>query len=111
MRSFPAHSPNMAIEVTVRVEGGVQQEVETRPVCAQCRQTLEIWEDGPKKPHVLTCPKHGRIATFSSEAAYHQAVKVITNRVLEAKGHELISDGASCTPVPLNPEIDPKKTN
>lgn len=94
VRDLVRDAQKIKIDVKVNYENGVQTTVENRFCCnvANCGQTIAIYTDGPETIHNFVCPMHGKVASFSSYAAFLEATKIAVNKVLDARGHDLITD-------------------
>jgi len=70
---------------------------ETNLLCTQnhCGETVNIDSEGPKTIQSVSCPKHGFLASFPHQSALGEFVRFLSNKILAAKGHKLIEDGAA----------------
>ena len=101
---------NLRIVVKVNTEGG-KQTVQTEFVCdkAKCGREIEVRSDGKNTIHNVLCPVHGLLTSFPNEAALRKFTMDAANKILAAKGHDLISEKTSYAPIDDNP--DPKSVN
>lgn len=104
---------NLGIEmkVTVNNETGLQESVLSTLICkvGDCGKYIELYSDSPESVHTVVCPIHGKVGSFPTFAVYRETVKILANKILEAKGHDLISDKTKY--IAVDGEGDPRSSN
>lgn len=60
-----------------------------------CGEIVNIDSDGPKTVQSVSCPKHGFLTSFPNKFALGEFVRFLANKILAAKGHKLIEEGAT----------------
>src|SRR6476620_629906 len=88
--SFVPREPTfLRIEVTFN---DADETFDTNLHCSKndCRRIVDIDSDGPDTLQSVSCPKHGFLTSFPHQSALGEFIRLLANRILTAKGHELI---------------------
>jgi hypothetical protein len=91
---MPCEPTFLRIEVT---SNDADETCETSVRCSKndCRRIVDIDSDGPRTLQSVSCPKHGFLTSFPHQNALGEFVRFLAaNKVLAAKGHELIQTEA-----------------
>ena len=112
MRTIPSFMPpeptNLEIEVTVDQNDGMFQ-ADLFCDLNHCGKDVTIFSNGPKTTQNLRCLEHGLLASFPDQIAFQEFVRFLANKLLQAKGHELIEREAMC--IVGEDETSPKAMN
>jgi hypothetical protein len=92
---MPAEPTNLEIKVTVDQSDGMFQ---ANLFCDlnHCGKGVTIFSNGPKTTQNLRCLEHGLLTSFPDQTAFQEFVRFFANKLLKAKGHELIEREAMC---------------
>lgn len=85
---------NLGVAVKVNADHGVQKSVETRLFCNidNCGLDVDLCSDGRHTVQEAVCPVHGKVGFFPSHAAFREFTRFMANGVLEADGHEPLTN-------------------
>lgn len=101
----------VGIQVTVNETDGEQDSVLTQLYCniGGCRRNVDAYFDSEDEVHTLACPVHGGLATFPSRKVLDSTIRLAANKILEANGHQTITDSTKSQRVEING--DPRSMN
>ena len=85
---------NLDVDVKVDLVDGVQRSVETRLFCKidNCGRDVDLCSDGRHTLQEAVCPVHGKVGFFPSHAAFREFTRFMANGILEADGHEPLTN-------------------